>query len=507
MVNYLEDREKLKSAFCGSKDVLMLDIKALGKSAVLVYVDGMTDKELIDRNVIEPLKNAENEKFLKNENALKTEQSERGKLKVQNELKEEKRNQVITADTINNVICISDPIIVVNNLEEMIISISDGDVGLLIEDAQEYYVLSLRKYVMRGITEPPVSTVLRGPREGFVEDMKTNMTMIRRRFRSPNLVFELMKTGKYTSTNIALCYLSGVAEQSVIDEIKKRINEIDCDGIIDSSYVARYIEDNKYSLFNQVGTAEKPDIIAGKVLEGRVAIIVDGSPTVITLPFVMYEHFQASEDYYIKSYRASATRILRVIAMIIAISLPGAYVALQEFQYQMFPLKFLIVIMNSIYGVPLTPMLEMIVLLILFEILNETSVRMPRYVGTALSIVGAIVLGEAAVNAGLLSVPSLLVTAVSTIGLYGVPDEVDACSILRMLFVAIAGVFGIFGLILSAMLLFAYLVSLKNYGTSYLAPFSPMLIADMQDTLTKENLIDMKKRPYSIPTTNRTRAK
>lgn len=159
MVNYLEDREKLKSAFCGSKDVLMLDIKALGKSAVLVYVDGMTDKELIDRNVIEPLKNAENEKFLKNENALKTEQSERGKLKVQNELKEEKRNQVITADTINNVICISDPIIVVNNLEEMIISISDGDVGLLIEDAQEYYVLSLRKYVMRGITEPPVSSI------------------------------------------------------------------------------------------------------------------------------------------------------------------------------------------------------------------------------------------------------------------------------------------------------------------------------------------------------------
>lgn len=329
--------------------------------------------------------------------------------------------------------------------------------------------------------------------------MKTNMTMIRRRFRSPNLVFELMKTGKYTSTNIALCYLSGVAEQSVIDEIKKRINEIDCDGIIDSSYVARYIEDNKYSLFNQVGTAEKPDIIAGKVLEGRVAIIVDGSPTVITLPFVMYEHFQASEDYYIKSYRASATRILRVIAMIIAISLPGAYVALQEFQYQMFPLKFLIVIMNSIYGVPLTPMLEMIVLLILFEILNETSVRMPRYVGTALSIVGAIVLGEAAVNAGLLSVPSLLVTAVSTIGLYGVPDEVDACSILRMLFVAIAGVFGIFGLILSAMLLFAYLVSLKNYGTSYLAPFSPMLIADMQDTLTKENLIDMKKGHILFP--------
>ena len=149
----------------------------------------------------------------------------------------------------------------------------------------------------------------------------------------------------------------------------------------------------------------------------------------------------------------------------------------------------------------------MIVLLVVFEILNEASVRMPRYVGTALSIVGAIVLGESAVSAGLLSVPTLLVTAMSTIGLYCVPDEVDAGSILRILFVAVAGVLGIFGLILAVFVLFAYMVSLKNYGTSFMAPFSPMLPLDMQDGVTKSNLIDMKKRPYTIPTKNRVRAK
>lgn len=553
MLNYLEERKKLESAFKGSKDILMLDTKALGRSAVLCFIDGMSNKEIIDRNVIEPLKKCDinfrarqSERFnstIKNidciditclleenencnltdfcnetdlskvntdiskaDNDSEAEENKNCLIREQNFVDIEEQDK-ITADLLNKIIYISDPIIVCKDFEKMKCQIASGDVGLIIDGAEDYFVLSLRDYKTRGITEPPVSTVLRGPREGFVEDMKVNMTMLRRRFKTSDLVFDLMQVGKYSGTQIAIAYLDGVADKNIVDKIKQRISEINCDGIVDSSYIARYIEDNKHSLFNQIGTAEKPDIIAGKMLEGRVAIICDGSPTVLTLPFVLFEHFQSSEDYYIKSYRATATRILRVIAMIIAISLPAAYVALQEFQYHMFPLKLLVVIMNSLQGVPLTPTIEMIVLLLVFEILNEASVRMPRYVGTALSIVGAIVLGESAVSAGLLSVPTLLVTATSTIGLYCVPDEVDAGSILRILFVAVAGVLGIFGLILAVFALFAYMVSLKNYNTSYLAPFSPMLPLDMQDGVTKANLTDMKKRPFAIPTKNRVRAK
>ncbi len=546
MINYKNDREKLNTAFKGSKDIFMLDTTALGRAAVLCFIDGMTGKELIDRNVIEPLKKCDinfsekqSERFnstIKNidciditgilqedgvsqfndyynsdvinvnaENSL-DEDNDNYLIREQNSVKLE-QTKVITADLINKIIYISDPIIVCETFEEMVSKIVSGDIGLMIDGAENYFVLSLRDYKIRGITEPPVSTVLRGPREGFVEDMKINMTMLRRRFKTPDLVFDLMQIGKYSGTQIAIAYVDGIADPKIVQEIKKRISEISCDGIIDSSYIANYIEDNKYSLFSQVGCAEKPDIVAGKMLEGRVAIICDGSPTVLTLPFVLFEHFQSNEDYYIKSYRASATRILRVIAMIIAISLPAAYVALQEFQYHMFPLKLLVVIMNSLQGVPLTPTIEMIFLLLVFEILNEASVRMPRYVGTALSIVGAIVLGESAVSAGLLSVPTLLVTAMSTIGLYCVPDEVDAGSILRILFVGVAGVLGIFGLILAVFALFAYMVGLRNFGTSYMAPFSPMLINDMQDGITKDNLIDMKKRPFTIPTSNRVRAK
>ena len=544
MLDYKNDREKLNKAVKGSKDIFMLDTTALGRAAVLCFIDGMTDKELVDRNVIEPLKKCDinfsdrqSERFnstiknidciditsiLADENNVNltdycTESdvanvdanyssNDNYLIREQNCL-EINETKMITADLLNKIIYISDPIIVCDTFEEMITKIVSGDIGLMIDGAETYFVLSLRNYKVRGITEPPVSTVLRGPREGFVEDMKVNMTMLRRRFKTPDLVFDLMQIGKYSGTQIAIAYIDGVADAQIVSQIKERIKHIDCDGIIDSSYIAMYIEDNKYSLFNQVGMAEKPDIVAGKMLEGRVAIICDGSPTVLTLPFVLFEHFQSNEDYFTKSYRASALRILRVIAMIIAISLPAAYVALQEFQYHMFPLKLLVVIMNSLQGVPLTPTIEMIVLLVVFEILNEASVRMPRYVGTALSIVGAIVLGESAVSAGLLSVPTLLVTAMSTIGLYCVPDEVDAGSILRILFVAVAGVLGIFGLILAVFVLFAYMVSLKNYGTSFMAPFSPMLPLDMQDGVTKSNLIDMKKRPYTIPTKNRVRAK
>lgn len=540
MIDYQNDREKLSLAFKNSKDILFLDTVALGRAAVFCFVDGLSDKQIIDRNVIEPLKRCdinfklhEAERFnstIKNIDCIDItslvgddefeddvqngdsvasfeQNSPKNCLIREQNCVEIEEKEKITADLLNKIIYISDPIIVCDSFEKMVQYIANGDVGFMIEGAEDYFVLSLRDYKTRGITEPPVSTVLRGPREGFVEDMKINMTMLRRRFRTPDLVFDLMQVGKYSGTNVAIAYLDGVADKGIVEEVKKRISEIDCDGIVDSSYIARYIEDNKYSLFNQVGSAEKPDIVAGKMLEGRIAIICDGSPTVITLPFVIYEHFQSSEDYYIKSYRATATRILRVIAMIIAISLPAAYVALQEFQYHMFPFKLLVVIMNSINGVPLTPTIEMIVLLLVFEILNEASIRMPRYVGTALSIVGAIVLGESAVSAGLLSVPTLLVTAMSTIGLYCVPEEVEAGSILRILFVAVAGVLGIFGLILAVFVLFAYLVGLKNFGTSYLAPFAPMLPVDLQDGVTKENLIDMKRRPFSIPTKNRIRAK
>lgn len=477
MIDLERALECVKGEFGDTSDLIVTRFAAMGSECAFVWLDGLIDKEVFELNIAEPLRASRD--------------TARGD-EIQKIL--EQRTRPTT------------PIKTVAQ-EEAVSAVSDGDIALLVDGAPCVYVYSERKYTVRAVAEPPVSNVLRGPREGFVEDMKTNMTLIRRRLRTPKLRFEMKTVGRLTRTAVCVAYIDGVADGKVVAQVNERIDSIDIDGIVEAAYIARRLEEDNFSLFDQVGSTEKPDIAVAKMLEGRVAIVVDGSPIVLTVPFVMFEHLQSSEDYYVKSYRATLLRCVRVMALAIAVLLPAAYVALQEFQYQMFPLKFLVTIMNSVYGIPLTPTLEMLVVLTIFEILSEASVRMPRYIGMALSIVGALILGETAVSAGLLSMPTVLIISISTIGLYCVPDEANSASVLRLVFVAVAGVLGLLGVILACVALIAYLADLRNFGTSYLAPFAPALTQDWKDTVIKGNAMEQTTRPYSIPTANRRRIK
>ncbi len=475
-VDYGLFSDAVQNAFGEGEDLVRMDFRVAGKSASVFFIDGVIDKELCELNIFAPLK------------ALP-------------------RLSYPYVGRLNAVTRPTTAIKLNHSPEEAAQTVADGDIVLIIDGGEAAFVFSERKYQIRGIQEPPVSNVLRGPREGFIEDFKANCVMIRRRLRTPKLRFLNFKVGRLTNTAVSVAYLSNVADKCVVDEICRKIKAIDIDGVVESSYVAAFLEDGSQSLFDRVGTSEKPDIVCAKLLEGRVAVIVDGSPVVLTLPFILLEHLQASEDYYVKSFRATLIRSIRIMALLIAVLLPAAYVALQEFQYQMFPLKFLVTIMNSVYGIPLSPMFEMLLVLLIFEILSEASVRMPRYVGMALSIVGAIVLGETAVKAGLLSTPTILIISVSTIGLYCVPDEANTGSVLRLIFVAVAGVLGLFGIILGGMILTAYLVNMRSYGTSYLAPYAPALGKDWNDAVFKASVDEMYDRPYSIPNINRKRLK
>ena len=474
--DYAAFSDAVKNAFGEGQDLIRMDFNVAGKSASVFFVDGVIDKELCELNIFSPLK------------ALAS-------------------LEYPYIDKINAVTRPTTAIKLKNSPEEAAQTVADGDIVVVIDGGEGAFVFSERKYQIRGIQEPPVSNVLRGPREGFIEDFKANCVMIRRRLRTPKLRFLNFKVGRLTNTVVSVAYLSNVADKRIVDEVCKKIKTIDIDGVVESSYVAAFLEESGQSLFDRIGTSEKPDIVCAKLLEGRVAVIVDGSPIVLTLPFVLLEHLQASEDYYVKSFRATLIRTIRIAALLIAVLLPAAYVALQEFQYQMFPLKFLVTIMNSVYGIPLSPMFEMLLVLLIFEILSEASVRMPRYVGMALSIVGAIVLGETAVKAGLLSTPTILIISVSTIGLYCVPDEANTGSVLRLIFVAVAGVLGLLGIILGGIILTAYLVDLRSYGTSYLAPIAPALTGDWNDALFKAGVDELYERPESIPNINKKRLK
>lgn len=346
---------------------------------------------------------------------------------------------------------------------------------------------------------------MKGPREGFIEEIKTNMSLVRKRIKSPDLVMKTFQVGRYSATTVALAYIRGVADDKIVERLTRKIEQIDVDGVVDSAYVLSFIQSKKNSFFIQAGTTEKPDVATAKLLEGRIVIIVDGSPIAITLPYLVFEDVQDGYDYYSGDWRASMIRMFRLFGAMLTVLLPGAYIALQTYHFQLLPIKFLMTLMSATTNIPFPPAIEMLLVMTLFEVLNQASIRMPRYFGISLSVVGAIVLGDTAVKSGLISSPSVLVVALSAIGIFCVPDQVGTMSVLRFLYLCISAVVGFVGMIILTIVIVAYLASLENFGTPYLAPYAPRISPDLQDGVLKADSATMELRPYSIPTQNRRR--
>lgn len=465
--------KRLNISFSQSDDFKCRPLRVGDKNCLFAYLDGNIDKVLFEQDVVRPLKNAE-------------------------------RLSSPYLETLQNTVAYSDEIKVVP-IENAPGEIALCDIAFFIEEDDNAYIFSLRKPSTRAIGEPPTSSVMKGPREGFVEEIKTNTSMIRRRIKSPDLVMKSFQVGRYSATTVAVMYVHGIADENVVKTICEKIRKIDVDGVVDSAYVLSFIQTRKNSFFLQAGTSEKPDVVSAKLLEGRIAIVVDGSPIVVTLPYLVFEDVQDGYDYYSGDWRASMIRVSRFLGAMLTIFLPGVYIALQTYHFQLLPLKFLMTLMSATTNIPFPPAIEMLLVMTLFEILNQASIRMPRYFGISLSVVGAIVLGDTAVKAGLISSPSVLVVALSAIGIFCVPDQVGAMSILRFLFLCISAVMGFVGIIILALVIIAYLASLDNFGTPYLAPYAPRISPDLQDGLMKADSSSMELRPYSIPTANRRR--
>lgn len=466
-------KHAFQSSFSFTDDLICRELTVGNRPALLVFLDGGSDKTLLDRDVVSPLL------------TLKDLDGDR---------------QKTIADTVHY--CENFKVVPLSGCPK---NIADGDVALVIEDDQDAYIFSVRSPEKRAVAEPPTESVMKGPREGFIEEIKSNLSLIRRRIKSPSLVVKTLTVGRYSSTTVAVLHVHGVADEKIVKEITHKISLIDVDGVVDSAYIIAFLQPNKHSFFLQAGTTEKPDVASAKLLEGRVIILVDGSPIAITLPYLIFEDVQDGYDYYSEDWRASMIRIFRMLGAILTVVLPGAYVALQTFHYGLLPLKFLTTLLAATNGIPFPPAIEMFIVLVLFEILNQASIRMPRYFGISLSVVGAIVLGDTAVKSGLISSPSVLVIALSAIGIFCVPDQVGVMSILRLLFLLVSAVLGFVGIIILAILTVGYLASLENFGTPYLAPYAPRINPDLKDGFLKVGESEMKERPYSIPTTNRTR--
>ncbi len=453
-----------------------------GVKCTVIYADGMVNKELIGELVARPLSAFELEK-------------EGGKVALNALLKQVENNvrfpELKTKPT----------------LDEAIKEILDGNALLLVDTLPVALIVGTKLIPVRAITEPPTDVAVKGPREGFIEDIKTNMSLVRKRLKTPDLRFETLRLGKRSDTAIVICYLQGTTNPEYVQAVKSKLESVEVDVVPSSSYVAALLADRPHSIFPIVGTTEKPDIFTSKIAEGRVGILVDGAPIALTAPFVLTEDLQSSEDYFVSPFVATLFRFLRLIALFVAIFLPAFYVSAQLFKMQMLPLGLILTIASSVRELPLSPALEMFVVLFLLETLKEASIRMPKYVGMSLSVVGALVLGETAVSAGFLSTPAIIIVAFSGICLYTVPNFVETGSLLRWLFLLVAGGLGTFGIVLLSTMLLCYLLSAESLSVPLLSPFSPLSSGDMKDTIVKYDWFSLKKRPSFLRSPNTTRLK
>jgi len=384
------------------------------------------------------------------------------------------------------------------DLESAIEKLLEGNCLILVDNTEIILGCDIEKITVRAITEPPTSVVIKGPREGFNESLKYNLGMIRRRAKSEDLVVETFEVGKLTQTQVAVVYFNSVADKKNVKHILRRLKNINIDGVVDSHYLVSYLQKNPKSLFKQVGDTEKPDVLVGKMLEGRIGILVDGSPIALTLPFILVEDLQNSDDYYSQPIRVAFVRILRFIGVILAVLLPGIYVALEKYHYKIIPTEFLVTIMNTTQGIPFSPFVELLFVVLLFEILYEANLRMPQYFGMAMSIVGALILGETAINAGLVSPPAVMIVALSGITFYIIPSQAAQFSILRLLGLVIGAAVGLYGILIFCVFVISYLSSFDSYNSAYLAPTAPFIRSDQKDLFKREIIKEMHSRPTSI---------
>ncbi len=456
-----------------SEDVTFLDVKIAKSNASLIFINDLVNKDAIGELILRPAST-----FIKPVNQKN----------LFDAFFSPEKKQVET-------------------LKEVINEVLLGNAILITDGVKSALSFGLKHFEKRSITEPPTSTVIKGPREGFVESLPVNVSLMRRKLKSEDLRFENVTIGRYSKTPVAICYISTIADKNLVKKIKNKLKSIDIDAVLDSSYLSKMLSEHKISLFKQIGNTEKPDILAAKILEGRVAIFVDGSPIALTVPYLLIEDFQSASDYYNSPYSATVARVLRLFSVLIALFLPALFVAAELFHLQLIPLSFLLTIVNSIKGIPLSPSYEMFLTLLIFEILNEASVRMPKYVGMVVSIVGGLVLGETAVNAGIISAPTLMIIALSGICLYTVPELEQTFSVLRALFLIIGGSSGLYGLISAITILMIYLISFENFSTPLCAPFAPLIKQDMKDGFYKGFIEEHDMRPLSIKNVNRHRLK
>ena len=439
--------------------------------AAVIYVDGLCDESEIDSKLHTLMVET-----VKNENIAAVSEDTQAML-----------DSLITAGETDTV----------DDLASVFKSVSAGESCLMLDGHSTAMVCEMRGRESREITEPNTEVAIRGPRDGFVEDLRTNTAILRFRIRVPHLWFEEFEIGELTQTSVGMGYIKGLVQNELVDEVRSRLERIKTDSILESGYIEDFIQDQPFTPFPLVLRTERPDRVAACLLEGRIAIITQGSPFVLVVPAELPMMLQAPDDYYETFPAGNFMRLIRFFGALASLLLPGLYVAVINFHHALLPTNLAMRITAAREGIPFPVVVEVLLLEFLFELLREAGLRLPAPIGEAVSIVGALILGDAAIRAGLVSPAVVIVVALTAIASFSMPifSLGIALRILRFALVGLGAVLGLFGIQFGLLLLLIHLCALRSFGVPYLAPMAPFIWPDMKDNLIRVWNWAMKDRP------------
>lgn len=476
-----QDIELFKAIFKDDDTIIFREFENRYSPALrgcIIYTEVLVNNIIIDQNVVRPLMGVEPDRLVP---------------------------RPTLAETVMEKIIHGDEVKVKDSIEELVKNVLIGDTVVLLDGSRKAIAANSKKYNTRSVSIPETENTVNGPKESFNELIVSNLGLIRRKIKNPNLKFKIIEVGKVTKTRICITYIKGLADEGVLQELEERLNGFEIDSSLDVSYLSELIRDAPLSPFKTIGTTERPDVVAAKVLEGRIAVLCDGTPFALTLPFLFVENFQASEDYYSHFMYATFSRILRFIAFAITVSLPALYIALICYHKEMIPKNLLISIVNSRDAVPFPAVVEMVILLVLFDLIREAGVRLPKPIGGTISTVGAIVLGQSIVTARIVSAEMIIIVAICGITSFLTPKLDQEIIILRGVFLALSATLGIYGFAIAAICAAVHMSALRSFGVEYMGYMTATAPEAAKDVYVRSPWWAMRTRPGMIQRRNITR--
>lgn len=476
--------EVIKQRTGNSSDIIIRHLKLSHNpkfKIAIVFIKGMIDSQSVNEFLIETMIN----------NPLFQEEV------IQQDLIELIAEDIVAIGEINKI----------SEWDELFTALMSGNSIILIDGINKALSVSTQSEQRRSIQESTTNVSIRGSKEAFTESIETNITMVRRIINTPDLWIESMKIGKITKTDVSIMYINGIARNEIIEEVRKRLKKINIDAILESGYIEQLIEDQTNSTFPTIKHTDRPDAIAGNLLEGKIAIFVNGTPFVLLVPALFINFFQSVEDYYERFDIATAIRFLRTVIFFISLVGPAIYIAATTFHQEMIPTKLAVIIAAQRESVPFPAFVEALIMEITFEILREAGIRMPKAMGSTISIVGALVIGQAAVQAGIVSPAMVIVVSITAIASFATPSYTVAISarLIRFIIMVSAATFGFYGIILTFILVIVHLVSLRSFGVPYMSPLAPFIREEAGDTIFRRPIWTYKKRPQLISSQNKVR--